>query len=147
MPARDASNERKTHSADGSPMRGTTPEGVQHGGGCCTEAKHGGGWGQYGGGHGVSGSGGGCSAGANGGSGGGGGIGGGNGGSFGRPGPSGVGPEGGECAGVRWYCITRGRAVGVFAGWYGHILFVVNRSLTTGSPHQAQRLAPRDGRP
>ncbi|KAH9921601.1 uncharacterized protein B0H18DRAFT_1121296 [Fomitopsis serialis] len=25
--------------------------------------------------------------------------------------------DGGDSTGVRWYCVTRGRAVGVFAGW------------------------------
>lgn len=58
---------------------------------------------------------GGCGSGGGSGSGGSGGSGGGGGPS--HPVPSGVGPEGGECNGVRWYCVTRGRAVGVFAGW------------------------------
>ena len=103
---------------EGSPMRGTTPEAAQCGGGqpggCKPEPSSGGNPSStHGNGYGYAGT----SAGAGGGCGGSGGNGGGGGGSFGRPGPSGVGPEGGECAGVRWYCVTRGRAVGVFTGW------------------------------
>ena len=136
---RDASPERKP-SKEGSPMRGTTPEGGQYGngqydGGRTPYSGSGGngngnggnrGGGGSGGGGGGNSGGGGSSGSGSWGHGGGngyghggncGGGGGGGGGSFGRPGPSGVGPEGGECAGIRWYCVTRGRAIGVFAGW------------------------------